>query len=45
MTSPIGGISFPTAVTGLSGITGAAATPDAVAQTTAAGDNEYYFAG
>ena len=40
MTSPIGGISFPTAVTGLSGVTGAAATPD-VAQTTAAGDNGF----
>ncbi len=41
MTSPIGGISFPTAITGLSGITGAAATPDAVAQTPAAGDNGF----
>ena len=36
MTSPIGGVSFPTAITGLSGVTGAAATPD-VPQTTAAG--------
>ena len=36
MTSPIGGISFPTAITGLSGVTGAAATPD-VPQTPAAG--------
>ena len=40
MTSPIGGISFPTALTGLSGVTGAAATPD-VAPTTAAGDNGF----
>ena len=40
MTSPIGGISFPTAITGLSGVTGTAATPD-VAQTTAAGDNGF----
>ena len=38
MTSPIGGISFPTAVTGLAGVTGA---PDAVAQTPAAGDNGF----
>ena len=37
MTSPIGGISFPSAITGLSGVTGtAAATPD-VTQSTAAG--------
>ncbi|SET96569.1 flagellar hook-basal body complex protein FliE [Geodermatophilus poikilotrophus] len=41
MTSPIGGISFPSAVTGPAGITGAAAAPDAVAQTTAAGDNGF----
>ena len=41
MTSPLGGISFPTAITGLSGVTGAAATPDAVAQTTAAGDSGF----
>ena len=41
MTSPIGGISFPSALTGLSGITGAAAAPDAVAQTSAAGDNGF----
>jgi flagellar hook-basal body complex protein FliE len=40
MTSPIGGISFPTAITGLSGVTGAAATPD-VAPPTAAGDNGF----
>ncbi|HYH35223.1 MAG TPA: flagellar hook-basal body complex protein FliE [Nocardioides sp.] len=40
MTSPIGGVSFPTAITGLSGVTGAAATPD-VAQTTGAGDNGF----
>ncbi|HYO40903.1 MAG TPA: flagellar hook-basal body complex protein FliE [Nocardioidaceae bacterium] len=38
MTSPIGGISFPTAVTGLAGVTGA---PDAVAQAPAAGDNGF----
>ena len=38
MTSPIGGISFPSAVTGLAGVAGTAAPPDAVAQTTAAGD-------
>ena len=41
MTSPIGGISFPSAVTGLAGVTGTAAPPDAVAQTTAAGDNGF----
>ena len=41
MTSPIGGISFPSAITGLTGITGAAATPDTVAQTTAAADNGF----
>ena len=41
MTSPIGGISFPSAFTGLSGVTGAAATPDAVAQAPAAGDNGF----
>ena len=41
MTSPVGGVSFPSAITGLSGITGAAATPDAVAQTSAAGDNGF----
>jgi flagellar hook-basal body complex protein FliE len=40
MTSPIGGISFPSAITGLTGVTGAAATPD-VAQTAAAGDNGF----
>jgi flagellar hook-basal body complex protein FliE len=40
MTSPIGGISFPTAVTGLSGVTGTAAAPD-VARPTAAGDNGF----
>ncbi len=40
MTSPIGGISFPTALTGLSGVTGAAGTPD-VAPTTGAGDNGF----
>ena len=40
MTSPIGGISFPSAVTGLSGVTGTDAT-DAVARTTAAGDNGF----
>ena len=40
MTSPIGGISFPSAITGLTGVTGAAATPD-VAQTTAAGDKGF----
>ena len=40
MTSPIGGISFPTAITGLSGVTGAAATPD-VPQTTAAGGDGF----
>jgi flagellar hook-basal body complex protein FliE len=38
MTSPIGGISFPTAVTGLAGVSGA---PDAVAQAPAAGDNGF----
>ena len=41
MTSPIGGISFPSAIPGLAGISGAAATPDAVAQTSAAGDNGF----
>ena len=41
MTSPIGGISFPSAVTGLAGVTGTAAPPDAVARTTAAGDNGF----
>jgi flagellar hook-basal body complex protein FliE len=40
MTSPIGGISFPSAITGLTGVTGASTTPD-VAQTTAAGDNGF----
>jgi flagellar hook-basal body complex protein FliE len=40
MTSPVGGISFPTAITGLSGVTGAAATPD-VAPATAAGDSGF----
>ena len=40
MTSPIGGISFPSAVTGLAGVTGTDAT-DAVAQTTPAGDNGF----
>ena len=40
MTSPIGGISFPTAITGLSGIAGAAATPD-VPQTPAAGGDGF----
>jgi len=40
MTSPIGGISFPTAVAGLAGVTGTAATPD-VAQASAAGDNGF----
>ena len=40
MTSPIGGISFPSAVTGPAGVTGAAATPD-VAQTSAAGDGGF----
>ena len=40
MTSPIGGISFPSAVTGLSGVTGTDST-DAVARTTAAGDNGF----
>ena len=40
MTSPIGGISFPSAVTGLAGVTGATATPD-VAQTAPAGDNGF----
>ena len=40
MTSPIGGISFPSAVTGLSGVTGTDAT-DAVARTPAAGDNGF----
>ena len=41
MTSPVGGVSFPSAITGLSGITGAGATPDAVVQTTPAGDNGF----
>ena len=41
MTSPIGGISFPTAVTGLAGVTGTAGAPDAVAQAPAAGDNGF----
>ena len=41
MTSPIGGISFPSAVTGLAGVAGTAAPSDAVAQTTAAGDNGF----
>ena len=41
MTSPIGGISFPTAVTGLTGVTGTAGAPDAVAQAPAAGDNGF----
>ena len=41
MTSPIGGISFPSAVTGLAGVTGTAAPSDAVAHTTAAGDNGF----
>jgi flagellar hook-basal body complex protein FliE len=40
MTSPIGGISFPTAITGPSGLIGAAATPD-VGQTAAAGGNGF----
>ncbi len=40
MTSPIGGISFPTATTGLSGVSGTAATPD-VAPPTAAGDKGF----
>jgi flagellar hook-basal body complex protein FliE len=40
MTSPIGGISFPTAVTGLSGVTGTAAAPD-VARPTPAGDDGF----
>jgi flagellar hook-basal body complex protein FliE len=40
MTSPIGGISFPSAVTGLAGVTGTGAT-DAVAQTSAAGDGGF----
>ena len=41
MTSPIGGISFPSAVTGLAGVTGTAAPSDAVARTAAAGDNGF----
>jgi flagellar hook-basal body complex protein FliE len=41
MTSPIGGISFPTAITGLAGVTGTAGTPDAAAQTPVAGDNGF----
>ncbi|SNS71523.1 flagellar hook-basal body complex protein FliE [Geodermatophilus pulveris] len=41
MTSPIGGISFPSAVTGLAGVTGAAPAPDAAAATTAAGDGGF----
>ncbi|WNV76468.1 flagellar hook-basal body complex protein FliE [Geodermatophilus sp. DSM 44513] len=36
MTSPIGAVAFPSAVTGLAGLTGAGAAPD-VAGTTAAG--------
>jgi len=40
MTSPIGGISFPSALTGLAGVTGAAPAPDAAA-TTAAGDGGF----
>ncbi len=40
MTSPIGGVSFPAAITGLSGVAGAAATPD-VAPTTGAGDHGF----
>jgi flagellar hook-basal body complex protein FliE len=40
MTSPIGGISFPSAITGLSGVTGTAAAPD-VAPPTAAGDSGF----
>ncbi len=41
MTAPIGGISFPSAITGLTGITGAAATPDVVAQAPATGDKGF----
>ena len=41
MISPIGGISFPAAIPGLTGIAGAAAAPDAVAQTSATGDNGF----
>ena len=43
MTSPIGGISFPSAVTGLAGVTGTDAT-DAVARTTAEQPYDVAFA-
>jgi flagellar hook-basal body complex protein FliE len=41
MTSPIGGISFPSALSGITGIAGAGAAPDAVAQPAATGDDGF----
>jgi len=41
MTSAIGGVSFPSAVTGLAGVGGMAEAPDAVARTSAPGGDGF----